>query len=1154
MLKLRRNKIFPYSASVYFYFSKNACSLFAYLQYDGNVVSQQSELCIFRCVASAAHFFVSRRKMKRMKQTFRKSVTIALTALMMFTAAPLAGFVGIDLPEMKLSDWNLSDFNFNLSADAVEIVKSGSCGTNVNYSLDSDGVLTISGTGEMNDDDYSSVPWYSNQDTIKTVIIEKGVASIGDYAFCGCRSLTSVTIPDSVMSIGSFSFLDCHSLTSVTIPNSVTNIGESAFDNCTSLTSVEFCDNSQLKSIGISAFINCRALKSINFGENNQLIDIGYRAFANCQSLVSITIPDNVRQIKYWTFMNCFSLASVTFGDSVTYIGGAAFNGCNSLVSIEIPDSVTHIDEEAFSNCHFLSSITIPDHVIIGSDLFSSTAYYKDENNWTDGVLYIGNHLIAAKRDISGSYVIKDGTKTISGYAFAGCESLTSVTIPNSVTSIGDSAFSECTSLTSITIPNSVTYIGEHAFDDTAYYNNENNWTDGVLYIGNHLIEAKNDISGFYAIKDGTKTIVGFAFAGCESLTSVTIPDSVTNIEENAFYSCESLTSVTIGNSVTSIGDSAFSSCNLLTVVNISDLANWCNIDFCTNFADDYCSNPLFSAHNLYLNGTLVTDLVIPDSVTAVNDFAFAGCTSLTSVTIPDSVTSIGYSAFENCTSLTSVSIPESVTKINSWAFENCSFLNSIHITDVAKWCNIDFGGFYANPLYYAHDLYLNETLVTDLTIPDSVTSVNDYTFHNCESLTAVTIPDSVTSIGEYAFCNCKSLISITLPDSVMSIEKYAFRNCFALHEITILNVICLIDDSCHTIPSAASIKGYVDSTAQDYAEKHIRTFESLGNAPYKILISGNCGENLTWSLDSFYILTISGTGKMTDYTASSAPWYSYRSVIKTIVIENGVASIGDSAFSECTSLTSITIPNSVTYIGVGAFDGIDTFEHVGYSGTESQLGNMEIHCSLPNILYPHLNFDVQTNITTTEIPGTCQQKGTKTVTCSCGYVYFAESTGFGPHAYTSAITTPATHTMEGVLTYTCECGDNYTEAIAKLEGHTYTSKVTTPATHTMEGVLTYTCECGDSYTEAIAKLEGHAYTSVVTKEATCTEDGSVTRTCACGATEIKIIPALGHNDADANNVCDNCSEVLDEPEMSFFEKILAFFRRIIDWFRNLFS
>ena len=361
-----------------------------------------------------------------------------------------------------------------LNLTAYANVQTGKCGDNVTYSLDtSTGVLTISGTGNMRNNDS---PFYNNS-CVKSVIIENGVTSIGDLAFKGCRSLTSVTIPNSVTSIGRRAFCLCTSLTSITIPNSVTSIGFEAFYQCESLTSVTIPDS--VTSIGDEAFYQCESLTSVTIPDS--VTSIGNYVFYDCTSLTSATIPDSVTSIGDNAFYDCTSLTSVTIPDSVTSIGNSAFFGCTSLTSETIPNSVTSIGDNVFSFCASLTSIIIPNSVTsIGEDAFS---YCTNLTSIIipNSVTSIGDFAFSGCTSLT-SVTIPNSVTSIGGSAFLSCKSLTSVTIPNSVTSIGGGEFMYCSSLTSIIIPNSVTSIGNSAFDsctslkDVYYTGSQSDW------------------------------------------------------------------------------------------------------------------------------------------------------------------------------------------------------------------------------------------------------------------------------------------------------------------------------------------------------------------------------------------------------------------------------------------------------------------------------------------------------------------------------------------------------------------------------------------------------------------------------------------------------------------------------------------------------
>ena len=540
------------------------------------------------------------------------------------------------------------------------------------------------------------------------------VTSIGEGAFCYCRSLTSITIPDSVTSIGDMAFGHCYNLISIAIPDSVTSIGD-AFYCCSSLTSIMLPEG--LTSIGSGTFYGCSNLTSITIPD--RVTSIGDSAFIYCSNLTAINVAEankfyssvnGVLFNKDKTKLICYPRSKVdnsyNIPNSVKSIGNDTFLGCNKLTSITIPNSVTSIGERVFAGCSSLTAINVAE----ANKFYSSVDGVLFNKDKTELICY-------PPRKVDDSYSIPNSVTSIGASAFIYCSNLTNITLPKGVTSIGDSAFCNCLSLTSITIPFGVT-----------------------------------------SIRNST-------FCGCSSLTSIAIPKSVTSIGYGAFCYCQSLTSITIPDSVTSIGDMAFGHCYNLISIAIPDSVTSIDDAFycCSSLTSIMLPEGLTSiGSGTFYGCSNLTSIAIPESVTSIGECAFWGCSSLTNITIPDSVTSIDDCTFENCTSLTSVEIPNSVTSIGNYAFSSCISLTSIMIPNsVAS---------------IGEEAFSDCKSLASITIPAGVMSIGRLAFYNCESLTSITIPNSVTSIDYDAFSDCNSSLVIK-GNANSEAERYAKDN-----------------------------------------------------------------------------------------------------------------------------------------------------------------------------------------------------------------------------------------------------------------------------------------------------------------------------------------------------------------------------------------
>ncbi len=646
---------------------------------------------------------------------------------------------------------------------------------------------------------------------------------------------------------------------------------------------------------------------------------------------------------------------------TVTKIRNEAFLMCDDLTSVVIPNTITTIGPSAFDCCFSLSSLIIED----GEETLYLWYNYFNKNDVGEGLfyhcpltsIYLGRNLDYPTYKAGGyspfyktsvvSLTIGNSVTSIGDNAFMWCSELTSVTIPNSVTSIGKDAFTYCTGLTSVTIGNSVTSIGDYAFSDCSGLTSLS-IGNSVTSIGNNAFMWCSELTSV-TIPNSVTSIGNDAFLHCTGLTSLSIGNSVTSIGDYAFCACSGLTSLSIGNSVTYIGDHAFFECSSLSTLILEDGSKTLTIGSNYLWSEELFDCPLttlYLGRNIsyptdnspFYNKKTLTSLTIGKTVTRIPESAFASCKGLTSLKIPNSVTSIGNDAFSACSGLTSVSIGNSVTSIGDYAFSDCSGLTSLSIGNSVT----SIGN---NAFMWCSEL-------SSLTIPNSVKSIGKGVFYECIGLKEVKLSISLSKIPYVAFSGCKSLEKINIPDPVRTIEADAFRECSSLTQVTLPGSLRKMSLNAFWLAYPKSVKCLnpippeivnFDSDYISYLSelqvpegskelymchpgwtkmgKNIKTWAP--NAEKEFVL-----KNITYFITSEEDATVEVTASNLSHTRGSQ----YNLVIPAEVSFNGkvyrVVGIANNGLKG-SPITSITLPETIGYVGVEAFKGCSELKYI---------------------------------------------------------------------------------------------------------------------------------------------------------------------------------------------------------------------------------
>lgn len=867
-----------------------------------------------------------------------------------------------------------------LAVSGVAAAESGKCGENLTWTLEDTGLLTISGTGDMDDYPHSDgkrSPWYDHRNSVEAVVIENGVEGIGASAFRNCTNLTRVVLPQTLRHIGEDAFNNCVSLAAIDLPENLQSIGEGAFSYCYSLKMLRIPKATTSIGEGIA---DVSGVESIIF---EGISVIPKKSFVFSFSLKEIVLPKTVTRIEDWAFDGgCDSLERVYYSgteaqrEKIVIVGDSQkqmFDNLQWICCTSEGSCGTNLHWQLFGSTRLVITGTgsmnnysadapapwaayAPDitEVILSDNMESIGAYaFSDCSNLEyvstsydfqgrkgaylpEGITEIGAAAFKGCSSLVNIFLPKDVDK-IGTAAFMGCSFITSISLPEDIIEIDEAVFAGCSSLRRVDIPENVTTIGMSAFNGCSALETIA-LPESVWFIGRHAFESCSKLEQI-VLAEGNEVLCEGTFDGCSALKTVTLPLSLVSIEENAFRgsalqkvyyrgTAQQREQIEIGAGNEQLSDAEWI-CIAKGGVCGEELTWALDEEWTLTFSghgrmDDY-SQSRVSPWAAY--AAQVKTLVIGEGVESLGDYALAGCGELTELILPEGMTQIGNHALQGCGKVTQIFIPASLTHVDAQVLSDLTGLQTIQVDE-------------DNPVYYEKYHYLFER-ETDVLIKgtnvgvywlDDVYEFGDYAFAGCTGIGGFGLLREVKRIGDHAFEGCTGLTEFKQAWGTMErIGDYAFSGCTNLETLGMYR-------KCVT-----SIGTRAFENCEALTRIELIDTQSMGSYAF-----AGCTALETVSLPS--TLKTIGMGAFSGCTGLQSislpegvetiePYAFSRSGVQHISLPKTLTGIENQAFAE-SSLQEIEIPDGVTAIGFSAFDSCDSLTKVSLPGSIASIAD----------------------------------------------------------------------------------------------------------------------------------------------------------------------------------------------------------------------